>query len=328
MLASVGVITFLTLTILFVFREQWNAILALLHQVSALKIILLAFFAQSYHLGEAAVGWTMFHTTTPGFRFHRSLTNTYLAVFGNTALFAVGTLPLQSYYLRECGIPPGVSIGTLTLQYAAHKMSVFLYAVCATICVTLTGHSFTHTAHTQHILTVAALVVTIVTSFLITLCISDRVRNLFLRFIGWLPDTAAWEKRKNSWRTQIEMLYQEAKHMLCSPARCAIILAENIAKLFVFYTLPFFCFHILNVFELSFWQVQCLSAWMMLLTGAIPNLAGMGSAEFSFLLLYTPFVGRPAAASALVLFRVATYYIPFLLGSCVFLYQQRNWRRK
>ena len=41
--------------------------------------------------------------------------------------------------------------------------------------------------------------------------------------------------------------------------------------------------YVLGREEISFWHVQALSAMMMLLAGAIPNVAGMGPAEFAFL---------------------------------------------
>ena len=53
---------------------------------------------------------------------------------------------------------------------------------------------------------------------------------------------------------------------------------------------------------------------MLLLTGALPNVAGVGPTEFAFLLLFAPYAGQSGAALALVLYRAFTYYLPFLVS--------------
>ena len=76
--------------------------------------------------------------------------------------------------------------------------------------------------------------------------------------------------------------------------------------------------YVLGREEISFWHVQALSAMMMLLAGAIPNVAGMGPAEFAFLLVFSPYIGHIAASSALILYRLSTYFLPFFISIIVF----------
>lgn len=86
---------------------------------------------------------------------------------------------------------------------------------------------------------------------------------------------------------------------------------------------PFLSMRALNINSMTFGKTQTLSAIMLLLIGVLPNVSGAGPAEF-FLLLFTPLIGRVSAFSALILYRVATYFFPFLLSIGVFLKVRKN----
>lgn len=46
--------------------------------------------------------------------------------------------------------------------------------------------------------------------------------------------------------------------------------------------------------------------------------------EFAFLLLFAPWADTAIASSALVLYRVATYFFPFFLSVIVFLREEKE----
>ena len=71
-------------------------------------------------------------------------------------------------------------------------------------------------------------------------------------------------------------------------------------------------------------DAQMLASLMLLITSALPNVAGVGPMEFAFLLLFAPWADTAIASSALVLYRVATYFFPFLLSVIVFLREEKK----
>lgn len=64
----------------------------------------------------------------------------------------------------------------------------------------------------------------------------------------------------------------------------------------------------------AFARMQLLSALMLLITSVLPNVAGAGPTEFAFLMIFSPHVGGDAALTALLLYRLVTYYLPFLVS--------------
>ena len=101
-------------------------------------------------------------------------------------------------------------------------------------------------------------------------------------------------------------------------------IAVSLVKLFVLYSIPYAALRLVGCTALNFAQAQMLASLMLLITSALPNVAGVGPMEFAFLLLFVPWADTAIASSALVLYRVATYFFPFLLSVIVFLREEKK----
>ena len=107
--------------------------------------------------------------------------------------------------------------------------------------------------------------------------------------------------------------------------RCVQIFALHTLKLFLMYTLPYLCIRFMGLpCGLRFWQVQLLASLMLFLSNALPNVAGMGSIETAFLLVFGSFMTRGEAMSTLMLFRIASYYFVFGFSAVASLFAQKH----
>ena len=108
------------------------------------------------------------------------------------------------------------------------------------------------------------------------------------------------------------MLGTESRRLLADKPRCLKIFALQALKLFGLFCLPYLCIRFMGLScGLSFWQVQLLTSLMLFLSNALPNVAGMGSIETAFLLVFSSFMTSGEAMSTLMLFRIASYYFVF-----------------
>ena len=64
---------------------------------------------------------------------------------------------------------------------------------------------------------------------------------------------------------------------------------------------------------------KLLASLMLLLSGVLPNVSGLGSVEIAFLFVFKGFLGEVNASSVLVLYRIASYFFPFVIGVIVFM---------
>ena len=157
------------------------------------------------------------------------------------------------------------------------------------------------------------------------LCTAPLVQSLACRALGLLPKTEKWQARRESWQTQLDTLSEESRHLLTEKNRCLKIFAVHLCKLFLMYTIPYFCLRFMGLSSaLSFGQVQLLTALMLFLSNALPNVAGMGSIETAFLLVFGAFLPRGETMSVLMLFRIASYYVVVAVSAVGFFFAQKE----
>lgn len=325
-ISSVVTLAVLTLVLTLVFRGQGQEILQCLRTVPAfglLRLLLLALFCP---LLEAAAGWVALRPQMPNMTFGQALTASYLNIFGNVATMGAGSVPLQSWYLSFYGLLPGAGVGILTLCYALQKATVLIYATV--MLVFQGGWLRSSNLNLSRYILLGYIVCGAIILALILLCTWEQVQKLALWCIGKLPDAGKWSKRKSDWAANIEGLRTQSKALLSKRRRCGAAMALYAGKYFLLYTVSYRSVCLLGLDQLSFWRVQLLSAVMVLITNALPNVGGVGPAEFAFTLLYSPYLGRANAASAMVLYRMASYLFPFLVSIPFVLYFRRLARQR
>ena len=97
--------------------------------------------------------------------------------------------------------------------------------------------------------------------------------------------------------------------------------------LFLLFCLPWLCIRFMQLSPLSFARVQLLTSLMLFVSNALPNVAGMGSIETAFLLLYSSFLPSGEVMSVLMLYRIASYYFVFAASAVGFFIAQRRLTR-
>ena len=119
----------------------------------------------------------------------------------------------------------------------------------------------------------------------------------------------------------------ESRLLLADKARCVQIFALQALKLFLLFCLPWLCIRFMQLSPLSFARVQLLTSLMLFVSNALPNVAGMGSIETAFLLLYSSFLPSGEVMSVLMLYRIASYYFVFAASAVGFFLAQRRLTR-
>ena len=117
---------------------------------------------------------------------------------------------------------------------------------------------------------------------------------------------------------------EESRRLLADKPRCLKIFALQAVKLFGLFCLPYLCIRFMGLSPLSFAQVQLLTSLMLFLSNALPNVAGMGSIETAFLLVFGSFLSSGEVMSVLMLYRIASYYVVFAASAVGFFFAQRH----
>jgi hypothetical protein len=319
-----GLFTVLVLAVIlyFTFRNDYKAILENIRHTSPLGIAMILLLSMITLLLQSYACMLLLRTRKSDLRYGEAFNANLIGYFANVATMSVGSIPMQSYYLHRHGVMVGSSAGILTLQYVFMKVSILLYA---TLMLLFEGRWFLSTNPTifPYVL-LGYLIFFVVIAALVLVCTWDKLLHLALALIDRLPKTEKWEQRKHSWSDNLNVLYTESQQIMRSRRIVLVNVGLRMMRLFFFYTIPYVSLRMLGVTDLTFWQVQMLSSLMLLISGALPNVAGMGPAEFSFVLLFGSYMGSAQASSAMLLFRVATYFFPFLVSAVVFFRVQKQ----
>lgn len=315
-LLSLLVLLALTVLMFYLFKDHLDEIQAALKQITLPQALLLLALGASFPLLDGLIAQQMLRSRKPDFTYRQGVGATLLGTFGNVVTFGAGTLPMQGYYLYRCGVMVGPGVGLLTLAYVFHKTAVLLYGLCLLF---FQMEWFLGGAReaAQYLLPACAVVAAIILA-LILVCASARVQGLVIRAMNLLPKSEAWQKRRAGWTEQLNELGGESRRLLANKPLCLRLLGIQLVKLSLLYTIPWLGIRFMGLEPLGFWQTQMLAALMMLLSNALPNVAGMGSIETAFLLVFQSFLGASGAMSALVLYRLASYYLTFAMSAVAF----------
>ena len=326
--ALIGIASFLLLTglLLWFLRHLDQDIFAVLADTSGWMLVLLLTMSCLYYLLDAILFVAVLRDQAPRFSLWDGVELTYLGLFGKTALITGGALPLQAIYLHKKGIMVGSSLGIHTVLSIIQKMAVVLYALVLLLFHWRWVRSVT--PGVRIILAVSLTVCTLIILALLLLCTSRRVCGLAYRLLDKLPQSGKWPQRKLRWHDQIATLYQQTQTLFQTKEKFFQILLLDFVKLFVQFCIPYAVLGELGLHPYTFLQCQTLAALTLMLASSIPNIAGMGSAELAFMLVFSQSLGDYTAATV-VYYRCATYYFPFILSIfMVFFIQKRLARKK
>ena len=319
---SLLVLLVLTGIIVLMFKDHWSEITAALAQLSAWQVLAVLAIGLSYPLLEGCVAWVIIRSRLPQFKLWQGLDVGWCGTFGNVVTLGAGAVPLQLYYLHKAGLPLGPGAGLMTLEYVFHKSTVLLYATV----MLLLQHNWlaANTSGVMGYLPLAYAVVAAIIVVLVLVCVSPLVQNLARWLMGFLPKTEKWQQRRAGWQQQLDILGEESRRLLADKPRCLKIFVLQAVKLFGLFCLPYLCIRFMGLSPLGFWQVQLLTSLVLFLSNALPNVAGMGSIETAFLLVFGSFLERGEVMSVLMLYRIASYYFVFAASAVGFFIAQRH----
>ena len=322
---SLLVLAALTGIIVLLFKDNWAEITEALSQLSAWQVLVVLAIGLSYPLLEGCVAWVIVRSRIPGFRLWQGIDTAWCGTFGNVVTLGAGAVPVQTWYLHRCGLPVGPGVGLMTLQYVFHKTTVLLYATV----MLLFQHRWlaANTTGVMNYLPMAYAVVAAIIVVLVLVCVSPLVQDLARWLMRLLPKTEKWQQRRADWLEQLEVLGTESRRLLTDKPRCLKIFALQALKLFGLFCLPYLCIRFMGLSPLGFWQVQLLTSLMLFVSNALPNVAGMGSVETAFLLVYGSFLPDAASMSLLMFYRLASYYATFAASAVGFGLAQRRLNR-
>lgn len=305
---------FLVLVLYLIFHDSLDEIKTQLFQADKRALLILVIFGNLYILLD---GWVLHYMIVKNHErctLWQAVRLAYMVVFFNVTTFAAGTKPAQIYDLyQESQIKPGKSFGILTMEYVSHKLTIVLYAAVM-LC-------FFHTVLFQipglekNYLLAGFGISFAVLTFLTMFCINQKFAPWLLACSEHIKKESIKEKIRAG-LAQMEEFSKVGRVVIKDKKEWIGLIFRNAVKMTCLYILPAIAIFAVTgkMLPLSLLEYLAFSSIMQLLIGVIPSSGGMGSTELLFLMLFGSMTGKSVCGAAMILYRIATYYLPFLIS--------------
>lgn len=305
---------FLVLVLYLIFHDSLSEIKTQLFQADKRTLLILVIFGNLYILLD---GWVLHYMIVKNHErctLWQAVRLAYMVVFFNVTTFAAGTKPAQIYDLyQESQIKPGKSFGILTMEYVSHKLTIVLYAAVM-LC-------FFHTVLFQipglekNYLLAGFGISFAVLTFLTMFCINQKFAPWLLACSEHIKKESI-KKKVRAGLAQMEEFSKVGRVVIKDKKEWIGLIFRNAVKMTCLYILPAVAIFAVTGKMLPLSLLECLafSSIMQLLIGVIPSSGGMGSTELLFLMLFGSMTGKSVCGAAMILYRIATYYLPFLIS--------------
>lgn len=328
------------------YRDSWQEIREGIRQITFRQLLnCILFSLASYCLEGMTIACMMSMAGTgskSAFSVKRGTAIAYLCEFYRLITLGSGAGFAEIYYLHKSGIETGTATVLTMFQYVCKRIAVLLLggAGFAALCAGCRMPACRGLVQEYAMFMAAgcALSVGVIVAFT-GVAVSDKIAGAILKFLDWTGvKVPSLEKKVCGWREQIILLNRSSRDILRQKRTIARVILLQIGKLLLFYCIPAYllssklekCDIVVDAVRQGFFTDETSTGWAVcillmavvyMLSGVIPAPSGAGSLEFVFLIFFSRFVETQAAIPAVLVFRFATWVVPFVTGSIVYLYR-------
>lgn len=314
-------VLFIWIILWIVFHNHYKEIYANIRTIKLKDLIIIIILGTSYQFLGAYAFYCLVRKNNQQFTIYQSIETVYLGFFGNIAGLSFGSIPMRTYYLHTHHIDMGKAMSLINTDYIFHKCSVL---ICNTLLLTVTGFNVLKTRQNiiQYIL-FGYVICLFIIMILLLIGFSKYIYSWIKHIISLLPDKEKWKTIKEKMMYHLETMYSGSRGIKGNGKNVFIIIIVHCIKLLIMYGIPFVCLRAITNFTGSFLEMQTLGAVTNLISSALPNVSGIGAAELAFFVVFGEAADGVSVVSVLILYRLATYFVPFLISVIVFSREER-----
>ena len=274
-----------------------------------------------YNLSEGLVYVWLARRHQNDFHYRDGIACSYYTAFYRTVTLGSGTAAATVYFLFKKGIqvPEGVAI--CAVQYVLQRIAVAVFGGLGFFFCCAYMNSWFGEYRMELILGYG--LTAVICLVLILACVSGR----FHRTLAWLGRKADRKHKYENKIMQMEgkgmLLRQETVNLIKDRRDIILVLLMELAKLGCWYVIPYMILHPAGS---GIFETACVTSLILMLAGIIPAPGGLGSTEGVFILLFSRIAGGVEAASAMLLYRFATYMVPCALGGICVIIFHKYWK--
>lgn len=310
-LLNIGIVLIIVFFMIYFLKDSLGSIFEELQTTSLTVIGMLLFLGILNQVFEGFVIQELVTVFKKPFPMITGLFASCYSAFFRVVTFGTGTFIAEVNYYHQRGLKASQGVGVALLRFIMLKLGMLTIAIVGLI----VEFKFLYQQSPYFVLMIMiGIVVNIILNFLlILLAVSINVQILLVIICNQILKRETLRNVADKLNLQIYSLREAIFTIFQDVPKFIRAYMFSVIKLIVWYLIPYLCL-VGDYPELSLSVTFFLVGYATIIAGLLPTPGGMGSFEFLYLLFFKPLVGTVDAVSSLLLYRFATYVLPFLIG--------------
>lgn len=308
-------VAILILIIWYTFRGSWRDILHQLTRTSPIVLLMIAGASVVYHLFEGWITCSLAKRYNPRFRYRDGVHCAFFCSFYRLSTLGSGQGVAAVIFLGKKEVGYSEATGLYMIQYMLHKVSIALFSG---ILFLVNWRVMSHHYRDYAVYLILAYVLTVLISVgLILLAVYPKSHTLIL----WLGSKLNYHHKLDGalqkLKSGAQIMEKSTAELLKDKKTIIVIVLKNLGKLCFWYCIPFLI--LLGTGEISLLTSLAVTSLSVMTAAVIPTPAGIGSTELIMTSLYSLLVDVNRAGAITLLYRIATFIFPFVVGGALIL---------
>lgn len=230
--------------------------------------------------------------------------------------FASGGQPMQAFMMMKQGVPLGTSASVLLSKFIIYQITLTLYSF-----VVLVMQLKFFVVKVQGIIYLSLLGF-LVNVVVVIVLIMAALRGEYVKKVGFwlinLLNKMHMNKSPNRYKRkiikQVDLFNSNIQVIKENKSLLLRVAVLTIAQLTAYFVIPYAVYRAFGLTGTEIFVMIAASAFIVMFSSFVPIPGGAGVAEGSFFLLFQLFFPSPILPTAILCWRVITFYVPLCLG--------------
>lgn len=234
--------------------------------------------------------------------------------------FATGGQPMQVGYYKRYGVSPAKASSILAVRYIGYLGTICALYLCA---LAANGHRVLTEYPLVFWLTALGFLLNFLSIVLVALLLSraSLVRTVGERLLLWLTRLRVLQSRRAHWLQSFDKGVREfsaaAACIRRNPLRCMGAFALLLCGVLSEFSVAYLVYRGLGLREASYFELLAMQVFLYLAVSFVPTPGAAGATEGGFYLFFAMVFPQPLLYSAMLLWRLFTYYTQLLVGGAL-----------
>ncbi|MBS9337835.1 lysylphosphatidylglycerol synthase transmembrane domain-containing protein [Fructobacillus parabroussonetiae] len=232
--------------------------------------------------------------------------------------FATGGQPAQLYGLTRGKMPASRALSVILMKFLVYQVVVVLFFIVGYFAAENFIYQNVNPAFATFIPFAIAIHAVVILGILLVMfwpTLSLKVVDLGAKLISGLYKGKSIPQVKEGAKQKIMSFHEESKRVLRSGRSLFVATIYTALQLMALYVVPYFVIRAFGYASVNPWLIIAMNIMIVMVISLFPIPGGVGGAELSFQLLFTPFVKNPATLVLVILiWRLITYYFGLFAG--------------